>query len=414
MIQRVSQRRGFRTGAAATNLLLALAAFAAVLLLAEITVRILYHPENLGTVFHFDPHVGWKLKPNSTLRSVDHQHDLDYLIHINSLGMRERETTLRKPKGTKRILILGDSGVFGTGVNEEWRFSDFMHRALGEEIEVLNAGVPGWGPDQELIYYERFARKLEPDIVVIALTVANDIINTMLDYLYLGSAPKPQFVLDADTLVLTGSQIAEPDLWRQPLLKKIARKSRLAFFCKRRIDEWKYKRQALHAPEWLPPRIARGSLESSLSDWTVYEKHLLENFEDGWRITERVLLRLDRECRQNGAELIVLAIPMQIEVDIPWRIDVLDHVKVDPERFDFEKPYRRLKAFCATSGIDYLYPIAQFNDAIELRKLFLTKDGHLNKYGHALMARVLLEHLSDGYHFTYQIAEGDRPFLTDL
>ncbi|MCK4775175.1 MAG: hypothetical protein KAT30_10335, partial [Candidatus Krumholzibacteria bacterium] len=111
MAYRVLQRRKFRAGAAATNLILTVAAFTTVFLTAEIAVRVLYHPENLGTVIQFDPYLGWSLEPNSTLRSVDHQHDLDYLIHINSLGMREQETPLRKPEGTKRILILGDSGV---------------------------------------------------------------------------------------------------------------------------------------------------------------------------------------------------------------------------------------------------------------------------------------------------------------
>ena len=414
MAYRVSHRREFRAGAAATNLILAVAAFTTVFLTAEIAVRVLYHPENLGTVIQFDPYLGWSLEPNSTLRSVDHQHDLDYLIHINSLGMREQETPLRKPEGTKRILILGDSGVFGTGIDEGWRFSDFIHRALDEKIEVLNAGVPGWGPDQELLYYERFARKLEPDIVVIALTIANDIIDIMLEHLYRGSAPKPRFVLDADTLVLKGSPIAAPARRPEPFLKRVAKRSRLAFFCKRRIDEWKYKRRSKRTPEWVPARIAKGSLENRMSDWTVYEKQYLENFENGWRVTERILRRLQRECQRDGAELIVLAIPMQIEVNAGWRLEVLNRFEVDQSRFDFDKPYKRLQMICATSGIDYLYPITEFNDATERHKLFLIKDGHLSRYGHALTARVLLEHISDGYHFPYEITKGDRQLLADI
>jgi hypothetical protein len=328
--------------------------------------------------------------------------------------MRERETSLRKPKGTKRILILGDSDVFGTGVAEKWRFSNILQRALGEKVEVLNTGVPGWGPDQELLYYERFARKLEPDVVVVTLTLANDVINNMLDRLFLGSAPKPRFVLDGDTLVLTGSPIAAPDRRQEPLLKKMAKRSRLAFFCKRRIDEWKYKRRAMRAPDWIPARIKKGGLENSVSDWTVYEKRYLENFENGWCVTERILRRFQRECQRDGAELIVLAAPMQIEVDVAWRLGVLNRVEVDPSRFDFEKPYKRLKAFCATSGIDYLYPITEFSDALERHKLFLSKDGHPSRHGHALTARVLLEHLSDNYHLPYEIAERDRQLLADL
>ena len=83
MASRVPKLRP-RAGAATANLLLAVTAFAAVFLAAEIAVRVLYHPENLGSVIQFDPYLGWSLEPNSTLRSVDYQRDLEARSRMRS------------------------------------------------------------------------------------------------------------------------------------------------------------------------------------------------------------------------------------------------------------------------------------------------------------------------------------------
>ncbi len=41
------------------------------------------------------------------------------VVRINSLGLRGREISRRKPDGIKRVLVFGDSFTFGVGVDEE-------------------------------------------------------------------------------------------------------------------------------------------------------------------------------------------------------------------------------------------------------------------------------------------------------
>ena len=133
------------------GLLLSVVSLIGVFVIAEAVTRIVYHPPNLGRVIHFDENLGWSLKPNSRLRSVDYMRDFDYVIDVNSFGMREREFSWEKEPSKTRVLVIGDSFTFGTGIDAKWRFSDIMNRALEGEAEVLNASVPGWGTDQELI-----------------------------------------------------------------------------------------------------------------------------------------------------------------------------------------------------------------------------------------------------------------------
>jgi len=380
--------------------------------ITEGVLRFVYHPENMGTVIRFDPRLGWSLKPNSNLRSVDNRRGLDYTIRVNSLGMREREFPPERKSAGKRILIIGDSIAFGTGVDAEWRFSDFMGRALGSRVEVLNGGVCGWGTDQELLYYEAFAGGLHPDIVILSVTMANDVINNMLDHLFLESAPKPRFRVDGDSLQLEHDMVSAPDI---PLSRRVRNflkhHSRLLVFAKRRFDKLRYNIAIKEDPECMPSGFEKEGLDRAYSHWSVYEKSYGTCLKDAWYTTEAILDRFAADCRQDSVELIVFAFPLKIEIDEQWRQGLLDHYDIEARRFDFQKPYRRLEAFCRSRGIQFLYPVTEFQTAAKRRHLYFDNDSHPNRYGHAAAARALLEMLRERYDIPSHIAGRDLALL---
>jgi hypothetical protein len=102
-------------------------------------------------------------------------------VDINAYGLRGPETTYEKPPNTFRILNLGDSIVMGWGIREEETYGRQLERLLNEQTaeglryEVINAGVPGWNPENELAYLRAEGLKYEPDLVLHAFTVVNDI-----------------------------------------------------------------------------------------------------------------------------------------------------------------------------------------------------------------------------------------------
>lgn len=107
-------------------------------------------------------------------------------VIINSHGLRGPETTYDKPAGTTRILNLGDSVAMGWGVREEETYGRRLEQALNEEtanirlygnqnVEVINAGVPGWNPANELAYLQAEGLSYEPDLILLDLTLVNDI-----------------------------------------------------------------------------------------------------------------------------------------------------------------------------------------------------------------------------------------------
>ncbi|MBL8842631.1 MAG: hypothetical protein JNL90_14015 [Planctomycetes bacterium] len=99
----------------------------------------------------------------------------------NQYGLRERPFVLPKPAGTKRIVLLGDSFVFGEGVPAGDRLGVFLERFLLErwpaprpEIEVLHVGLDTWNALAEATFVRRQLALLAPDAVVQVL-VRNDL-----------------------------------------------------------------------------------------------------------------------------------------------------------------------------------------------------------------------------------------------
>ena len=91
----------------------------------------------------------------------------------NSLGFRGGEIESPKPSSVYRIVIIGGSTVYSTGV-EDWKrdFARQLQRELKEKypyvnIEVINAGLAGWTSYENLINLEFKILPLEPDMVII-------------------------------------------------------------------------------------------------------------------------------------------------------------------------------------------------------------------------------------------------------
>ena len=102
-------------------------------------------------------------------------------VSINSHGLRNVEVSYEKPENTYRILNLGDSVAMGWGVRQEETYGklleDSLNRALdsGLHFEVINAGVPGWNLENELAYLRAEGLKYDPDLILLDITIVNDI-----------------------------------------------------------------------------------------------------------------------------------------------------------------------------------------------------------------------------------------------
>jgi hypothetical protein len=127
-------------------------------------------------VKYYEPGAGYTL-----MKPGKHYEWQSIPVDINSHGLRSPETTYEKVPDTYRILNLGDSVVMGWGVREEATYGMRLESLLNEEsngdlhFEVINAGVPGWNLENALAYLQAEGLKYEPDLILLGITLANDI-----------------------------------------------------------------------------------------------------------------------------------------------------------------------------------------------------------------------------------------------
>ncbi|MGD1104531.1 MAG: hypothetical protein ABSA59_21005 [Terriglobia bacterium] len=112
-------------------------------------------------VYRVNPHVGYYPAPNQDVHRYGGE------IHINAFGMRSRVVAAEKPAGTFRILMLGDSILYGGSYIDQReiyasRLEDLLNQKPGllpgspQKVEVLCMGVNGWGPQHELAFVKEF------------------------------------------------------------------------------------------------------------------------------------------------------------------------------------------------------------------------------------------------------------------
>jgi hypothetical protein len=97
-------------------------------------------------------------------------------VSINSHGLRGPEFASAKPAGTIRLMILGDSVVFGWGVEEAATFPRLLQAEMdrsGIPVAIIAAGVGSWNTRTQYEWFRRVGVDLAPDMLLL-LIVEND------------------------------------------------------------------------------------------------------------------------------------------------------------------------------------------------------------------------------------------------
>ncbi|MCA1959937.1 MAG: hypothetical protein LDL33_03995 [Desulfomonile sp.] len=184
-----------------------------ILVLFETILRIAgFQPDFVSSerynFWRHDPHLGWHHKPDT--EGIFEAFGIRTRVRINSRALRDSEYAYTKPVGKKRIIALGDSFVWGYGVDIEDTFPKIIERNLSD-FEVINAGVSGYSTDQELIWLQQEGVKYDYDLLVLVL-VDNDIPMNALDLVYF-KYYKPMFSIDDHgSVALSKSTAPQSDL----------------------------------------------------------------------------------------------------------------------------------------------------------------------------------------------------------
>lgn len=257
------------------------------------------------TYIAFDQQLGWALAPGVTRTLAQTSYT------SNAAGLRaprEYEPTPRP--GIRRIAAFGDSFTHC----DEVEYSDCWTKLLEDALpntEVVNYGVPAYGPDQAWLRYQQRGTEYRPCSVLIGFMPENihRVVNRFRPFYQPETAiilSKPRFVLDGDGLALLPNPARDPND-----LRDVAWVERELG----RNDYWYYPNMFAASPLDV---LAMGRLLRT----TRFRNHIAEpayaaNDEKGlewayasqgeaFEVTSRVLIEFARQVRRDGMAPVVL------------------------------------------------------------------------------------------------------------
>lgn len=328
----------------------------------------------------------------------------------NSRGFRGPEVSAPKEANTIRIVVTGDSFVFGYGVKEELTFVRLLEKYLREKkifgdknVQVVNAGYwGGFSPDGHLINLRKMIQdKYEPDFVIMSTFVFNDF-SDMDDIVWTGAgqysspekiSPKSFVVTKEGLLVNKNSQYKT--IYQKPILKNL----HTAIFINENLPVIidKFRVRFLGWKPYIPADNAATDdnyLGIHFQDCIFGEKchrrfsHLFWDmvsvFEAGqWETGKASKLK---------PNFLVMVIPadFQIYEDAAPKYGVGSSGIQQGSKIENPNPQKRLTQMLEQGGIAYLDLLPAFRKNSEPRKYF-PKDGHWNIHGTELAARNLTE-----------------------
>ena len=344
-----------------------------------------------GPLHDNDPELGW-----ICARGVDTRYELpgsfDVRVRCNELGLRDLDTPeLAKPAGQRRVAVLGDSFMWGFGVENEELLSEQLE-ALLPDTEAISFAANGYGTIQSLLRFERDAAAYAPDWTLLFFCW-----NDLEDNFDPKDGRRPYARLAEDgRLAIENSPVAR--LWSSPLKQALRQHLRLfelgdyaGEVLKAALSDRQLRRELRRARE---TRVELDGPPSRIARIEIYVEPG-PKLDTAWRAVRLALARLDRGARQAGGQLAVAWVPTP-ETVLPEAFTTAFHGEGGrplATGLDWDRPARRLARIAAELGIDHVETLPVFRAAEDPERLFLVDNGHWSPAGHALAARQVAAHL---------------------
>ena len=239
-------------------------------------------------LFMPDDAIGYRLRPGQSV--VFTTREFSTPIAINAEGVRDLDIP-PKPAGERRVVVLGDSLVLAVQVPREQTFcarlQDRLNAAApaGVRYRVINAGVQGYGPVEELLFYRRVASRFEADVVLVVTFVANDAVEAYDAAWRLDGSRHPTVAARDET---------------ERTVRRWTRRSMVLQIARQRVEQLRDRAGATAAPS--------RPVASYLVDPPAF-------ITDGIVVATRALRSLMTDARADGARPAIALMPARFQVD---------------------------------------------------------------------------------------------------
>jgi hypothetical protein len=293
--------------------------------------------------------------------------------------------------------LLGDSFIEAFEVPYEKTVGEVLERLLstlrGTPVEVLNFGHGGYGTTQELLTLQHEVWKYSPDLVLLAMTTANDISDNFrplkgIDYIPYHVFRGTDLVLD--TSFLQSGAYRSRAVWTRRLLG-VVQDSRLVQLLNRvRHLRRKSERQRPNADAAPRDEVGLGvevGLPPTTPDW-----------QEAWRVTEGILRMMRDECRRKRTPFAIVTVTRGIQVTpVP---EIKEKFLRQLGAKDLYYPERRLAEFGKREGIPVLTLAPTMAKQAEERQVYFHAHhdslgiGHWTEEGHRAAGELIASWLA--------------------
>jgi len=298
-------------------------------------------PEKVKKNIIYDANLGWRMKPLYQTEGVRH----------NSKGFRGGHEYTKQPEGI-RIFTIGDSYTYGLGVYDEYTFTSLLDGMVG--VEVINAGVNGYGIDQAYLMWEQEGKRLNPSIVILGYFIDDFHRNAHPVH----GKPKPYFIYDKNTQNFIIKGVPVPD--KMSLLER----GELELYSGLRV---------FRIFPWLKRGIQKRF--SSNGDSGLYDYGgLLQKAQ----LNEYILKNLNDSVTESGARLLVVIIG--------------SHIRCYEPSSEYTWVEDSIVESCRTNGIEFIN-LAKMMREDTFFSSFYAQHCHWTESGHRFVAEKIADAL---------------------
>lgn len=315
-------------------------------------------------LFENDPATGYRLKPNARVRFTTSE--FDATIATNALGLRDEEELGPKAPDERRIVILGDSLVLSVQVDWQQTFGELLEKRLNARqsryrYRVVNAGIQGYGPVEELLFFRRMATTLQPDIVLTTIFVGNDAEEAVRSEPRLDSGARPAIETLHESLTTR--------------LRRLVRRSMVLQILRLRV---------VSAAERFGGRLA--APEPPLQS---YAAHPAPRIARGMAITRQCMVEIDGVAASVGARSGVVLMPARFQVDDADYGRLRDAVRDSGGELVRDAATGRFESALRELPIPRFDVLPALRAALPGPDLFFQETVHLTPRGHEVVAAAL-------------------------
>jgi len=280
--------------------------------------------------------------------------------------MRQHPVKKRKAAGTYRIAVLGDSFVWGIGIDDKRRLTELIGGML-PHVEVLNFGTSGYGPVQYLEMINNLV-EFQPDLVILVFCLGNDFSDNVLYQRY--GYYKPYAVVSEDEhLFIKGYPL--------PNIKKFGFEKVVTFFGSKLLGELRNQYLLANLEQKGLIGFSEELLYTENNDLSYTQKKLKA---EAIRINEAILSDISKNLKKNNIRFIVSSAPTKREYSKQRNGHDGYYLSVE----------RELQQSTSNLGIAFIPNVHKLNGFD-----FWIKDGHWNPSGHRKMALSIASYILD-------------------